>query len=92
MTKPKVVVTHDLKFPVLDELKKHAEVTELNKDYPLQGEELTRSVAEADGVICLLTDKFTRDVVEKLNKVKIISTVSAGYDHIDIEAATRKGI
>jgi glyoxylate reductase len=92
MTKPKVVVTHDLKFPVLDELKKHAEVTELNKDYPLQGEELTRSVAEADGVICLLTDKFTRDVVEKLNNVKIISTVSAGYDHIDIEAATRKGI
>jgi glyoxylate reductase len=90
--KPKVVVTHDLKFPVLDELKEHAEVVELKKEYPLQGEELVKSVAEADGVICLLTDKFTKEVVEKLSNVKIISTVSAGYDHINIEEATKKGI
>lgn len=92
MAKPVVVVTHDLKFPVLDELRKYTEVIELKKEEPLQGEELVKNLENADGVICLLTDKFTKEVIEKLRKVKVISTVSAGYDHIDIEAATRKGI
>ncbi|MBO3801077.1 MAG: D-glycerate dehydrogenase [Thermoproteota archaeon] len=90
--KPKIVVLHDLKFPVLDELKKYANVVELKKDYPLQGEELIKSAVDADGIICLLTDKFTKEVIENLQSVKIISTVSAGYDHIDLEEATKKGI
>jgi len=45
-------------------------------------------------IICMRDQfaKVTRDTLEKLPKLKMIATRSTGYDHIDLAAASQKGI
>ena len=39
-----------------------------------------------------LTDRFSAEVIDALDGVKIIANVAVGFDNIDVPAATRKGI
>ena len=53
--------------------------------------EFINAVADVDGLI-IRSDKATREVIEAAKKLKIIVRAGAGYDNIDLEAATEKGI
>ncbi len=46
---------------------------------------------DADAMI-IRSDKATREVIEASEKLKVIVRAGAGYDNIDLEAATEKGI
>jgi len=43
-------------------------------------------------LVVFIFSKLTRDVLEKLPKLKFISTMSTGYDHIDLDYCKKKGI
>jgi len=46
-----------------------------------------------DGLFCLLTDKVDREIINASGKqLQGISQVAVGYDNIDVEAATKRGI
>ena len=47
-----------------------------------------------DAICILLTDKINEAVIDKLsaNSIKLIDLRSAGYDNVDIEAATKRNI
>lgn len=47
---------------------------------------------KADAIIAQINIKLTKDVIEKLDKCKIISVYGVGYNNIDIAAAKDKGI
>ena len=49
------------------------------------------AVADADALI-IRSDKATREVIEAGKNLKIIVRAGAGYDNIDLEAATEKGV
>lgn len=53
--------------------------------------DLTKAVADVDGLI-IRSDKATRQVIEAGKNLKIIVRAGAGYDNIDLAAATEKGI
>ena len=53
--------------------------------------EFIDAVADADALI-IRSDKATREVIQASKKLKIIVRAGAGYDNIDLEAATEKGI
>jgi len=53
--------------------------------------ELLEAVADADGLI-VRSDKATRPVIEAGKNLKIIVRAGAGYDNIDLAAATEKKI
>ena len=40
------------------------------------------NVADKEGVLCLLTDKVDSPVVEAARSLKVISTMSVGFDHL----------
>lgn len=46
----------------------------------------------ADGLITLLSDKIDSEVLGNAHKLKIISQMAVGFDNIDVEEATRRGI
>jgi len=46
---------------------------------------------DADGVMCNLSP-MPAEVIEKLEKCKIISRYGVGYDNVDVAACTKKGI
>ncbi|MGI9331861.1 MAG: 2-hydroxyacid dehydrogenase [Gammaproteobacteria bacterium] len=55
--------------------------------------ELLARSAGQDAVMCCNSEQFTPEVFEALpESVKIVSTFSVGYEHIDIEAAKARGI
>jgi len=93
MGKPKVYVTRIIPDPGLSIVKKYFDVEiHDSMDYPPSREELLKKVKDKDGLLCLLTDKIDAEVMDAAPNLKVISTMSVGYDHIDVEAATKRGI
>lgn len=54
-------------------------------------EELYAAVADADALI-VRSDKVTKEVVERAKNLKIVVRAGAGYDNLDLEACTLKGV
>ncbi|MBT4002883.1 MAG: hypothetical protein HOF10_06160, partial [Chloroflexi bacterium] len=61
---------------------------------PLRTAEEIISAAEGAEILCMRDQfgKVTAEVFESLPELKLVITRSAGYDHIDLEEAKRRGI
>jgi len=90
--KPPVLVTKRIYPEAIEYLKEHSEVDYVDNDDGLSAEELQKRVRGKQAVVSQLTDKFSADVIDSLDGVKIIANVAVGFDNIDVAAATRKGI
>ena len=53
--------------------------------------DLVKVVADADAMI-IRSDKATKEVIEAAKNLKVIVRAGAGYDNIDLEAATANGV
>lgn len=54
-------------------------------------QQLLEAVADADALI-VRSDKVTSEVIDAARALKIVVRAGAGYDNIDLEACTRRGI
>lgn len=69
------------------------ELRQWKSDDPVPRDELIRKVKDVDGLFCLLTDKIDEKLLEAAEKpLKVISTMSVGYDHVDISACKSRNI
>jgi len=57
----------------------------------VQKDELLKAVADADAII-IRSDIVDADVLEAAKKLKIVVRAGAGYDNIDLAAASAKGV
>jgi len=90
MLRPRVIVTYKITREGRELLEKYFDVEYLPR---IQEERLLEEVSkDIYGLIVSLGTKIDRDVLEAAHGLRIISTQSAGYDHIDIEKATELGI
>jgi len=84
--KPRVLATRPL-FPaaraILDE---HCEVDYYPDRIPRA--ELLKRIADKDGLVCLLTEKVDEELLSTAPTLRIASTVSVGFDNIDVPACT----
>ncbi|MFW5866028.1 MAG: NAD(P)-dependent oxidoreductase [Nanoarchaeota archaeon] len=75
-----------------DYLKKHLPDYELRfEDEVLTAENAVRH-QDAQAIIIFVFSKVTKEVIDTLHNLKLIATMSTGYDHIDSDHATSKGI
>lgn len=92
MAKYKVVVTDD-RYKNYDEEKKV--LNEIDAELVVADcktkEEVLEVCMDADGILCNLAP-MPAEVIEKLEKCKIISRYGVGYDNVDVKACTKKGI
>lgn len=63
-----------------------------SSDLKYTKQELMQHLADKEGVICLLTDSIDGGVINASRMLKVIANVAVGYDNIDVNAATRRGI
>ena len=49
-------------------------------------------LSDAEGLLCALSSPITESVMHAAKQLRVISTISVGVDHIDLNAATRAGI
>ena len=54
--------------------------------------ELREESSGCAGILCLLTDSIDRALIEATSTLRVISSCSVGVDHIDVAAATERGI
>jgi len=91
--KKKVYVTRRILEPVLSILSRECEVTLNKKPRPPSREELLKNVVGKAGILCMLTDHIDAHVMDKAgSNLKIISSYSTGFEHIDVKEATSRGI
>jgi glyoxylate reductase len=53
---------------------------------------LIEHARDAEGLLCMLTDRIDRDLLAELRRLRAISNYAVGFDNIDIEAARERGI
>lgn len=88
-----IYVTRKIPKPGLDMLDEYCDNVEINSENRvLRKEELLGKVKGKDGILCLLTDKIDKVVIEAADKAKVIANYAVGFDNIDVGEATEKGI
>ena len=88
----KIFVTRKIPEPGLDLLKKEHELEINPYNRVLTKEEIVEGVRGKDGLLCLLTDQIDRDIIASESKLKMIANYAVGYNNVDVEMATRRGI
>ena len=59
---------------------------------PVPRDRLIAELADAEGLICLLTDRIDRALLSAAPSLRIVANVAVGYENVDIEAAGELGI
>jgi len=90
--KQKIFLTRTLHDFALKELKKKFEVDVHTGKIPIPQNTLKSKIKNLDGLICFPYDKINKEVLQYAEKLKVISTFSVGYDHIDLDFAKENKI
>src|ERR1700688_3155189 len=90
--KAHVLVTKRIYPEAMEYLAAHCEVDYERSDKDLTAEELLARLQGKQAVVSQLIDKFSAEVIDRLQGIRIIANVAVGFDNIDVPAATRKGI
>uniref|UniRef100_A0A7E4UN45 Glyoxylate reductase/hydroxypyruvate reductase n=1 Tax=Panagrellus redivivus TaxID=6233 RepID=A0A7E4UN45_PANRE len=86
----KVVITE--KEPPYNKIKEIAEVYQNPNGGSLARDILLEQSKDADAILCLLRDKIDKELLDNAPKLKVVSTLSVGYEHIDLDECRKRGI
>lgn len=73
-------------------MKSSCEITLWKGEGPVPRNELEKNVKEVDGLFCLLSDRIDDEIINKANKLKVIGTMSVGYDHLALDSIKKRNI
>ncbi len=90
--KKKVFLTRTLHNFALKELKKRYQIEIHSGKIPIPQTKLRSKIKEIDGLICFPYDKINKEVIDLAKNLKVISTYSVGFDHIDTKYAKKRKI
>jgi glyoxylate reductase len=91
--KKKVYLTRTIPEPALSILSKECDIVVNKKPSPPTKKEIIINIRNMDAILCTLSDTIDGEIMDAAgSNLKVISSYSTGYDHIDIEEANRRGI
>ena len=89
----KILVTRNLLGPTEETVLKLFDAKLNKQDKILSTEEIIALSKDCDGILCVGGNKFSKETIQKLSSsVKIIANYAVGYNNVDTEAATARGI
>lgn len=88
----RVFVTRRLPGRALERLEQAHDVEIWNGRRPPTPEELKAHAKDVEGLLTLLTDRVDSRLLDASPRLKAISNYAVGYDNVDLDAATRRGI
>jgi len=87
-----ILITQALPEAALTPLRTRYTVDIGSPSAPMPKELLMERIADIDGLIPTISDTIDASLLEKAERLRIIANYGVGYNHIDVEAATRRGI
>ncbi|KAF8624960.1 hypothetical protein AX15_005603 [Amanita polypyramis BW_CC] len=91
----KVVVTRDLGPDVMALLTAQDEIDLVvwPKDSAVDKQWLMENLPGTTGLLVMLTDKVTTEILDAAGpNLRVVSTMSVGYEHVDVQALATRGI
>ena len=87
-----VVATGKMRACAYEKLKDKVNLLDWQQGGRMPREELEARLAQADAVYSAGNVRFTRELLAKAPKVKVIAQAMVGYDNVDLEALVERGI
>ena len=87
-----VFVARALPGDSLERLRSAHEVTVWDRELPPEPAVLRERVAEAEGLLCLLTDRVDGALLDAAPRLRAIANYAVGTDNIDLELTRARGI
>ena len=93
MSSPIVAVSRQIPAPSVEPLAQAGfDVRYRDVDSPCPPEELRALVAEADGLLCLLSERIDGALLAAGPRLRIVANMAVGYDNVDVDACTARGV
>ena len=92
MTRPKVFATHQLFDEARQILDAACDVEYWTNEERPPREEVLHRVKDKEGLVCLLTEKVNEELLRVAPKLRIAANVAVGYDNIDVDNCTKRGV
>jgi len=90
--KPKILVTGKLPDQIMKTLAEHCVIEANSEDKPMAMDAILALIPDKDGLLSMITDRVDEDLMNRAPRLRIISQMAVGYNNIDVDAATRRGI
>lgn len=91
--KPYVYITRKLPIETIEDLAELFEVKMWDhEDIPAPREVILKEAEKANALITMLSDKVDEEVLSAGDSLKVVANLAVGFDNIDLEAATKRGI
>jgi lactate dehydrogenase-like 2-hydroxyacid dehydrogenase len=88
----RVLVTRRIAPEALAMLREQCAVTHWDSSEPIPRDRLLVDVANAEGLLALLTERVDAELLDAAPQLKIVANMAVGYDNIDVAAATERGV
>jgi len=89
----RVYVTRPLPAPGTSPLTEAGLVVDQQaEDRPATRDELLAHVAEADALLCMLTERIDAQALAAAPHLRVVANLAVGYDNVDVAAATAAGV
>ena len=88
----RVFVTRKLPGTALERLSANHQVEVWPGELPPPRDELLAGVADAEGLLSLLSDGVDAELIDSAPKLRAVANYAIGFDNIDLEAAAARGI
>jgi glyoxylate reductase len=86
------VTSNEVPEQALEIIRQVADVKVNDRDGTPAREVLLREVAEVDGLYCNINERIDAELLDAGKRLRIVASMSVGFDHIDLEGATKRGI
>ncbi|WP_079507125.1 2-hydroxyacid dehydrogenase [Mesobacillus jeotgali] len=91
--KPYVFITRRMPEETIADLTDRFEVKMWDhEDIPAPREVLLAEAKKASGMITMLSDKIDEELLSAGENLKVVANLAVGFDNVDLEAATKRGI
>lgn len=92
MPKPKVYVTRELPERGLRIIKERFDAEVWPEYAPPPKKVILEKVRNVDAIASLLSDKIDAEVFDAAPNLKIVAQIAVGFDNVDVQEATKRGI
>jgi glyoxylate reductase len=92
MAKPRVYCSHELFEDARNILDAACDVEYWTQAGRPPREEVLHRVKDKEGLVCLLTEKVNEELLRAAPKLRIAANVAVGYDNIEVDACTKRGV
>ncbi len=87
-----VLVTRRLPRPAMDAIEARCDADVWEDEWAIPRDELLRRLAGKRGAVTLLTEKVDAEFLDAAPDLVIVANYAVGFDNIDVDECTRRGV